>query len=152
MRGAATSKPRVISAGDTFFVKYVVSSAFLLGAILLVWTALRDWGAHAIDFSSVSSLLLIPPSLLIVWSLGRLKRVALSETSLYVSNFLREIEVPLTDVSGIGEIEGRGYRVVIEFKRDTAFGRQIRFSPQGLSPPHPHPVVAELRAALAARR
>jgi hypothetical protein len=67
-----------------------------------------------------------------------------------VSNFVRKIEVPLSDISSVGEIEGTAYRVIIEFKRDTAFGRRIRFSPQGLSPPHPHPIVAELRAAVAA--
>ena len=84
-----------------------------------------------------------------VWPLARLKRVALSKTSLHVSNFLREIVVPLSDISGVSEIEGTAYRVCIYFKSETPFGHQIRFSPKGLSPPRPHPIVAELRGAVA---
>ena len=84
-----------------------------------------------------------------VWWLARAKRVALSETSLHVSNFLREIVVPLNEVNSVNAIEGMFYRVVIEFKSETQFGRRIYFSPKGLSPPRPHPILAELRATIA---
>lgn len=149
MRGAVTAGPRVISAGDTFFAKLIIAPAFLICGGVLLWTAVRSFAANEI-LKSVGDLALLAMLPGTIWPLFPLKRVALSKTSLYVSNFLREIEVPLSDVSSVEEIEGTAYRVVIVFKRDTAFGRQIRFSPQGLAPPHPHPVIAELRAAVVA--
>jgi len=148
VRGAATSGPRVISGADTFFAKFVITSAFLIGGGLMVWAVLRSFAAHD-HLKSVGGLAAIATLPGTIWPLARLKRVALSERSLHVSNFLREIEVPLSDVSSVEEIDGAAYRVVIAFKRDTPFGRQIRFSPQGLWPPHPHPIIAELRAAVA---
>ena len=152
--GQGANKARVISAGDTFVAKVVISSAFLFMAVVLVALALRPLtSAHGLGISPlriVERLALLGMAMWVVWSLVPLKRVALSETSLHVSNYLREIVVPLSDVNSVTEIEGRAYRVVIEFKRRTRFGRRIRFSPIGWTPPSPHPIVAELRAAIAA--
>jgi len=150
--GAALPQPRLFSAGDTFFAKFVFSPVVLFGTVVLVLLTLRDrprahepgiwlWIAFYLAFAGIF--------MWNVWQLARLKRVALSKTSLHVSNFLREIVVPLNDINTIWEIEGTAYRVCIEFKSKTPFGRQIRFSPKGLSPPRPHPIVAELRAAVA---
>jgi hypothetical protein len=47
--------------------------------------------------------------------------VALTETSLHVSNFLREIVVPLNEINSVEAVEGMFYRVVIEFKSETPF-------------------------------
>ena len=96
----------------------------------------------------VACLACIAMSVATVWPVARLKRVAMSETSLHVSNFRREIAVPLNDISSVGEIEGPPYRVCIQLKKETPFGRQIFFSPKGGSSPRPHPIVAELRAAV----
>ena len=148
MRGSATFEPRVISAGDTFFAKFIIAPTFLMLGVLLLRAALRDLAAHKI-LTSVGDFALLATLPGAIWPLARMKRVALTRTSLLVSNFLKEIEVPLRDVSNVGEIEGPAYRVFIEFKTDTPFGPQIRFSPPGWSPPRPHPVVAELRAAVA---
>lgn len=150
---AARSEPRVISAGDTFFCKFVVSSLFLVGAAVMVAVTLQAL-AHAHELGGivaaivVSCLSCIGMAMTTIWSVARLKRVAMSETALHVSNFLREIVVPLNDISSVGEIEGWNYRVCIQFQNETPFGRQIRFSPKGFSFPRPHPIVAELRAAV----
>ena len=56
--------------------------------------------------------------------------------------------VPLNDISSVGEIEGWAYRVSLQFKKETPFGRQILFSPKGSRFPRPHPIIAELRAAV----
>ena len=151
--GAALSQPRVISASDTFFAKFVVAPVLLFGAVVLILVTLRDQArAHEPAISWLGIAVYLASIGVFVWQfwpLVRVKCVALSKTSLHVSNFLREIVVPLSDISGVWEIEGTAYRVCIEFKSETPLGRQIRFSPKGLSPPHPHPIVAELRAAVA---
>jgi hypothetical protein len=150
---AARSQPRVISAGDTFFWKFVVSSLFLVGAAVMVAITLQALArAHELGgivaAIVVASLSCIGMSMTTIWSVAGLKRVAMSDTSLHVSNFLRDIVVPLNDISSVGEIEGWAYRVCIQFKEETPFGRQIRFSPKGFSSPRPHPIVAELSAAV----
>jgi hypothetical protein len=131
-RGAALSQPRVISAGDTFFAKFVFSPVLLSGAVVLVIVTLRDRAhahEHAISWWGIAFYwACIGLFVSMVWPLARMKRVALSKTSLHVSNFLREIVVPLNDISTVREIEGTAYRVCIEFKSETPFGRQIRFS------------------------
>ena len=82
----------------------------------------------------------------------RLKRVALTDTALHVSNFWREIAVPLGDVEAVDHDDSGLGRVVITFARDTAFARRIEFSPIGFFPPTPHPIIAELRAAVASAK
>jgi hypothetical protein len=77
-----------------------------------------------------------------------LKKVSLGEGSLRVSNFWREIEVPLSEVEsveavGYGLIRWTLPGIVVELKAPSAFGRRIRFIP-GL---HHEGVVAELRRA-----
>ena len=83
---------------------------------------------------------------------AELKRVAFSESSLRVSNFRREIIVPVSDVDVVDQHETQSGRVVIRLTRDTEFGRRIIFSPIGLFPPRPHPIIAELRAAVMAAK
>jgi len=57
----------------------------------------------------------------------------------------------LAEVGSIdGSKERTGYEVVVRFKRETPFGSQIVFRPRGLRSSHPHPIVAELRAAVGA--
>jgi hypothetical protein len=89
-----------------------------------------------------------------------LKAVAIDETELYISNYLREISVPLSDVEQVAE--GGWFRrgtVTIHLRPQTVFGRRILFWPTvrkssfwnglmigGLFAAS-HPIVAELRDA-----
>ena len=81
-----------------------------------------------------------------------LKRVILSDTSLHVSNFLREVVVPLRDVESVHQRAGSDALIIVHFARRTAFGRRIMFSGIGWRPPQPHPIVAELSASVAAAK
>ena len=88
----------------------------------------------------------------IYWFCVRLKSVETDSESLYISNFLGEISVPLRDVSEVTENRWVNIRpVTITFHHDTEFGRSIVFMPKTrlLLPFTSHPVVAELRAAVA---
>lgn len=78
-----------------------------------------------------------------------LKEMSIDDDCLYVSNYFREISIPLTDVADITERSWINFHpVTVRLKRSSVFGNRITFMPQrgmlyfGSS----HPVVAELRA------
>jgi hypothetical protein len=85
------------------------------------------------------------------WFCARLKRVSLGADRVVISNYLREIEVPLRDVEAVsGSLLMSPELVWLRFRRPTRFGSQIVFMPRvrlfvGLSR---HPLVAELRALI----
>jgi len=63
-----------------------------------------------------------------------LKRVELEDLTLYISNYRKEIAVPITEVIKAGwdpyaSIDNRSL-VALKFKSETAFGRMIEFMPR----------------------
>ena len=88
----------------------------------------------------------------VYWSTVRLKYVRMDDRFLYVSNGLREIEVPLRDVTGVTYNRWtRTHLVTLEFAHDTEFGERIVFMPsvRAFAFWSVHPVVAEIEAAVA---
>ena len=86
-------------------------------------------------------------STLILWLSVRLKRVEIESGNLYVSNYVREITIPLTDVEHVTEVGWINIQpVTIHLRRATDFGDKITFMPKarffGLW--SSHPVVDEL--------
>jgi hypothetical protein len=84
----------------------------------------------------------------ILWACAGLKRVRVDSKSLYVSNYLREITIPLSMIEDITEIRWVNiHPVTIYFRNVTEFGQRITFMPItrffGLW--SSHPVVAELK-------
>jgi hypothetical protein len=144
---------RRISAGDTFFWKFFISAAFGTGSLVLGFGIVRLWlGPHDRGealFQTAVNVALFAMAFDTIRRCAGLKRVVLTTESLRVSNFLREISVPLSDVAGIDGTAGQIYRVAIRFARETSFGRLIIFSPIGWAYPRPHPIIAELRAVVA---
>ena len=82
-------------------------------------------------------------TLFIRWQCLRLKRVCLDQEALYVSNYVVERRIPLTEVSRVWQPGVIGGAVVVEFHTLTAFGRRIVFMPSRLL--GPHPIGEELR-------
>jgi len=81
----------------------------------------------------------------------RLERVAIDDTSLYVSNYRTEIVVPLRDVERVTENRWENiHPVTIHMRSDTEFGSRIVFMPhrRWFAWWTSHPVVAELREAV----
>jgi hypothetical protein len=84
----------------------------------------------------------------ILWVCAALKRVRVDARSLYLSNYLREITVPLTMIAEVTEDWWiNPHRVTVHFRTTTEFGQRITFMPTtrffGLW--SSHPVVAELK-------
>ena len=90
-------------------------------------------------------------STFIYWACVRLKRVRMDETSLYISNYLREVQVPLRQVDAVTENCWLNiHPVTITFRSATEFGDRVVFMPKvrwfGFWTPHP--VVAEIEHAV----
>jgi len=87
-------------------------------------------------------------SAFILWTNSGLKRVRVDSENLYVSNYLREISVPLTMITDVTENRWLSiHPVTVHFGSMTGFGQRITFMPplQYFGLWRTHPVVAELR-------
>jgi hypothetical protein len=87
-------------------------------------------------------------SVSIYWSCIRLKEVSVDEEFLYVSNYIKEITIPLSEILDVTENRWINiHPVTIHLKSPTEFGDKIVFMPTtrffGLF--SSHPVVAELK-------
>jgi hypothetical protein len=70
--------------------------------------------------------------LLLAWGL---KRVRLRDDNLLVSNYLREVSIPLTDVASVRQrVFPHAGSITIEFRSETPFGRRVTFIPSGRLP------------------
>jgi len=86
----------------------------------------------------------------LLWSCVGLKHVRYDATHLYISNFLREIAVPLTQIVEVTESRMINFNnlkpVTIHFRDATAFGHRITFLPLGgIIVGRPHPIIAQLQ-------
>lgn len=84
----------------------------------------------------------------ILWCCSRLKRVRVDPKTLYISNYLREIAIPVTMITDVTENRWINiHPVTVHFRNPTEFGQKITFMPTvrffGLW--SSHPVVAELK-------
>lgn len=90
-------------------------------------------------------------SAIIYFTCIRLKRVRMDEASLYISNYLEEVEVPLRDVGAVRENRWvNGHPITIELRRHIQFGDRIVFMPKSrwFAFWSSHPVVAEIQQAV----
>ena len=149
---------RTISSSLTFLYKVIFPvlwiGGFAVATIAMFAGVLRvDPGKDfAGDPKWILLLAAVAGGVSIYWFCLRLKRVEIDSEALYISNFLGEISVPLRDVSEVRENRWVNIRpVTITFHHDTEFGRSIVFMPtmKLLLPFTSHPVVAELRSAVA---
>jgi hypothetical protein len=148
---------RTLSSDWTFFEKFIVPALCLIGFGLGTCT-LYLANNHVGGKGGVNSILEVRWIFLVVvllaaasvyWFCIRLKQVRIDDEALYISNYLKEVRVPLRDIAEVTENRWVNiHPVTIAFQSDTEFGRSILFMPQirwfGWSS---HPVVGELREA-----
>lgn len=114
----------------TFFYKFVFvtlwSGGFALGMLLSLARAQDGRGAGA----WIAALTWLAITGLIWRVCGNLKRVALDGDTLVVSNYRREVRVPVREVAGVRQNRLVSFRpITITFKHPTAFGDHITFMP-----------------------
>jgi hypothetical protein len=149
---------RNISSAQTFFVKFfvpVLHATAGLGAWFFLFVG-DPQGRHGSP--SLFTRILFPtlwclwtPSILRLCVL--LKRVAIDDKALYVSNYRREIRIPFTAVSSISEsVRQNGHLVTILFEPPIEWKRIVLLPkmPATFAAAFsiaPHPVVGEIRTA-----
>lgn len=147
------ANPRIISAEYTALVKFGMA---VLGVLSLVGVALR-WAEHVRTHEEVPAAVLAGGAIgigfwaWVVWTCLRLKRVALTSDALLVSNFRREIRVPLRDVERVRQSLIETGLVIIDLAGASDFGRRIHFIAKRAAAWRfsQHPIVDHLRDAVA---
>ncbi len=150
---------RTISSAQTFAMKFLFPTIWIgiFAAMTLVLFAagdrFRDAAGNPPPPATKWLLLLATAggSAFIYWFCIRLKRVALDESTLVISNYQREISVPLRDVEEVTENRWISiHPVTVRFFRETEFGSTIVFMPKvrWFAFFSSHPIVKELRTAV----
>lgn len=144
-----------LSSQWTFFFKFIFPLIWIGGlstATATLW--LQGWlgtGGDAppgLRWGFLAATLL--GSAFMYWSCVRLKKVAMDDRFLYISNFSDEIQVPLSQVIDVTEFRlDNSHPVTIFFQEPTPFGSRIVFMPKIrlLGIWSSHPVVARIRKA-----
>ena len=144
---------RTLSSPLTFFWKFV-STPLLAGCFILVLAVGWSGGWKHRDGTPVSggeiAIAIICQTATFAWLVflsARLKRVEVDDGTLYLSNYVTEIRVPLSEVIDVTESGTlKWFLVGIDLRNPTAFGQHIDFRPRlrfywsGL-----HPTVKELQ-------
>jgi hypothetical protein len=107
------------------------------------------FGFHMLSAGSVLealvALLLIAIAIVCLWLCVPLKRVQIEDETLHISNYIKSIAVPLSEIESIREIKSFStHPIWITFKSPTDFGKKIMFMPTWCLPFTSHPIVDEL--------
>ena len=139
---------RTISSSQTILMKIIFP---------MIWIPLFGMGALTVLFSPSNDLtfpklyflfLWIVGSAFIYWLCIRLKKVSVDGGFLYVSNYVKEITVPLTEIYDVTEnVWINIHPVTIHLKFPSEFGDKIRFMPKTrfFAWFSSHPIVSELQ-------
>jgi len=154
-----SSEPRTLSSVQTFAMKVLFPVVWIGGfaiATLSLFVFPNSWRA---DSGGPAGPLLkwiflcatLAGAAFIVWAAGRLKRVRMDATALYISNYSTDIVVPLANVAEVTEDYWvGGHPVTIRFHTPTEFGLEVMFIPKirwsGFWATHP--AVDEIRVAV----
>lgn len=152
---------RPLSSSQTFFVKFIFPVLWIgaFGAATLgVWLGPMGSGPGVPPPGGVKWAFLafwLFGATSIYWSYGRLKRVRLNGDVLLISDYRREIQLPLHDVGSVTASRWLNHHpVTLHFLHSTEFGKTIVFMPRGLWFPfgRRHPIVDELNALVSNAR
>jgi len=135
---------RRLSSLQTFTNKYILPAlwpfvcGFSLKVLPEVWDYSSLFGLIMIGFWSGSSYG-------IYWNALKLKRVRVDYQNLYVSNYFKEISIPLSEILDVRQTRWAN-PICIQLRSPSEFGDKILFMPTGrLTPLGKHPVIAKLR-------
>lgn len=141
---------RKLSSLQTFLAKIIIPAFWLM-----VWslTALAVFFGKSAgsdrSFKWVLPVFLVASGAYVYWNCIRLKVVSVDENFLYVSNYIEEISIPLSQISDVTENKWMsGHPVTIHLSAFSKFGDKIIFIPsvRFFAFWSSHPVVSELKA------
>ncbi len=132
---------KIISSGLTFFYKYILP-LLLTGTMgfLTVYFLLNAPEKCVFTLS----FLLIGNGYFFIYQLP-LKRIEIRDNDLIISNYLKSISVPVSEIEKITENASVNIHPVwIHLKHKTVFGKKIMFMPRSFHLFGSHPIVKEL--------
>jgi hypothetical protein len=141
---------RLLSSSFTFLMKYLFPAFWMVAFGFATLASLVDdayRGENGVPDLAFCAIWLVGSIVLVICSRA-IKRVETDDSDLYISNFLQEIKVPLSNVIAVSENRWISQRpVTIRFRSPTRFGPSVVFIPVSLwfGFWSAHPVVAELR-------
>jgi hypothetical protein len=145
---------KTLSSGLTVLLKVLFPVVWISGfgfGTLALWLGAMH-GKHGApppdEMKWLFTVIWLAGTAFILWICARLKQVRVDANNLYVSNFLREVAIPLNLIADVTENRWINiHPVTIHFRDETQFGRTVTFMPTArfLRPFSPHPVVAELK-------
>ena len=147
------SMPRTISSAQTFIMKLVFPILWISGfgfgtaSLWLNFMHGKNGAPPPGEMKFMFLIMWLAGTAFIIWSCARLKRVRVDDKHLHVSNYRREISIPLSLIADVTEIRWINiHPVTVHFRKDTEFGRSITFMPtiRYFALWSSHPVVAEL--------
>jgi hypothetical protein len=140
--------PRTISSRLTVLYKFIYPAVSILVGVFALFQILRMGFLK----SSPTLIIFLPFFALLggvsLWPMIRLKKVSLDDEFLYVSNYLKEIKIPLDDIYDMTENRWiKFHPVTIYLRRPSEFGTKIVFAPtfRMFIFFTSHPIVEELR-------
>ena len=148
---------RRLSALSTPFWKFIFP-AFLI--LLLIINLILDFGRLLDNYAGTGApitctaiggnLIFLFISVVFYKEFGVIKRVDVDDSYLYVSNYLKEIKIPLSDVEHAGKPDGSSHqRIKIFLRSPSVFGDVLVFMPSFFSGKDTY---EELQARLTAYR
>jgi hypothetical protein len=138
-----------ISSSLTFMYKAIFPAVMLGGFGIGFMVILFSTGSPLQALPLIVIMALV--AALLYWLTMGLKKVAMDDQYLYISNFRREIRVRRDQIAGVTENRWINiHPVTVRFRAPTEFGDKIVFMPTvrlfaGFSP---HPIVGELRSTI----
>ncbi|HMA94677.1 MAG TPA: hypothetical protein VKP30_18430 [Polyangiaceae bacterium] len=128
-----------LSSANTFFYKVVFPvlwiGGFTIGTAMLFLTGVDARQDARLtpppDMKWMFLVATLVGSAFIYWGCVRLKRVALDGHRLYISNYLKEVVVPLQELECVSENRLVNiHPVTLSFRSETEFGRRVVFMPR----------------------
>jgi hypothetical protein len=128
---------RTLSSAWTFWAKFVFPAVWILGfglGTILLWSGDLVGRNNAMPPPQVKFVFLgvwILGTTFILWSSAGLKRVRMDERQLYMSNYVREIDVPFSAITDVKQNRWLNSRpITIYFRDATEFGDKAAFMPK----------------------
>jgi hypothetical protein len=141
---------RKLSSRQTALAKFVIPAAIFAAAAALLAIFFAVPLLSDEPFTLGGALISLVVTGVLVWwgsAFVSLKTVSLDGQQLWVSNYMKEIAIPLSEVKEVAEVKQFKQKlIVLSLKRPTEFGREIKFLPR--AQPRlwqEHSVVGDLR-------
>jgi len=127
---------RTISSRMTFFFKYIFAPIWIFGfgagtlALFMGEAQTASGGPPSLGDQLFFAAVWVVGTISIILIVRPLKRVRLDDEALLISNYRREIRVPLSQIAEIKQNVWLNTRpVTIIFRGETEFGRRVQFIP-----------------------